>query len=77
MRIAKWHRELERIAISNSERLTNAESQVRGLMFSYLSSRGSLRKAARDLKFSAAYLSDVSRGTRKISKELLRRVLAL
>ena len=46
-------------------------------VWEYLSKRGSLRSVARELGFSAAYLSDVSRCKRNVSAELLKRVLSL
>jgi hypothetical protein len=77
IQIAHESRELERVAHSNTARLRGAEQELRKAVWSYLSKRGSLRKVAKELGFSAPYLSDVSLGRRKVSRELVKRVLAL
>ena len=62
--------------INTSLRIAGQEANLCMEVWAYLSKRGT-RQAARDLGFSAAYLSDVSRCKRNVSAELLNRVLSL
>ena len=58
-------------------RIASQEAGLCMAVWEYLSKRGSLRSVARELGFSAAYLSDVSRCKRNVSSEWLKRVLSL
>jgi hypothetical protein len=74
------HRSAAALAIFRARYTADLESRERrlcGRVWRYLSQRGSLRSAAKDLGFSPAYLSDVSHGKRNVSAELLKRVLSL